>query len=60
MQITRLCSIEQHYLRKREKKLVYVNTPYSDPCKKSRKDAVTESKGSINFDDWMRDDNMEP
>ena len=51
MQITRLCSIEQHYLRKREKKLVYVNTPYSDPCKKSRKDAVTESKGPINFDD---------
>ncbi|KAK9193196.1 hypothetical protein WN944_003893 [Citrus x changshan-huyou] len=52
--------LEQHYLRKKRKKSVYVSTPYTDPCKKSRKDAVTESKGPINFDDWMRDDNMEP
>ncbi|KAH9790911.1 Pescadillo-like [Citrus sinensis] len=26
----------------------------------SRKDAITKSKGPISFDDWMRDDNMEP
>ncbi|KAK9185227.1 hypothetical protein WN943_025582 [Citrus x changshan-huyou] len=52
--------LEQHYLRKKRKKSVYVSTPYTDPYKKSRKDAVTESKGPINFDDWMRDGNMEP
>ncbi|KAK9200532.1 hypothetical protein WN944_015730 [Citrus x changshan-huyou] len=52
--------LEQHYLRKKRKKSVYDSTPYTDPYKKSRKDAVTESKDPINFDDWMRDGNMEP
>ncbi|GAY61927.1 hypothetical protein CUMW_213790, partial [Citrus unshiu] len=53
------CKEQEHYLRKKRKKSVYVGTPYIDPYKKSRKDAVTESKSPINFDDRMRDDNME-